>query len=290
VENHPQPEYGCTIMTELQTKNESLLFKWKQAPSFIKASILLHVALLICLVIAPALWHWWLAVFLANHLIISLVGLWPRSTWLGPNWTRLPPAAILRNEIAVTIDDGPEPAVTRQVLDILDRYQVKATFFYIGNKAAQHPELCREIVTRGHAIENHSQHHSVFFSMFGYTKMMIEILAAQETLQRIAGKRPTFFRAPAGLRNPFLDPILKKLGLHLASWSVRGFDTRVNDAEKVKAKLIKGLCPGAIILLHDGNAAITPANEPVIVAVLPALLEAAKAKGLRCVTLAEAAN
>lgn len=276
-------------MTEFQANTDNLFFNWKQTSLFIKTSMLLHVALLICLVIAPTLWRWWLAVFLTNHLAISLIGLWPRSTWLGPNLTKLPPAATARNEIALTIDDGPEPAVTLPVLDILDRYQVKATFFYIGNKAVQYPELCREIVKRGHAIENHSQHHSVFFSMFGYQKMKNEILAGQQTLQSLTGIKPQFFRAPAGLRNPFLDPALKKLGLHLASWSVRGFDTRINDAEKVQAKLIKGLHPGAIVLMHDGNAARTIADEPVIVAVLPALLEAAKAKGLRFVTLAEAA-
>lgn len=271
-------------MTEYPA-NAVTLGKFKQAPFFIKASALLHVILLICLMIAPGLWPQLLAVFLANHLLISLVGLWPRSTWLGSNWTELPASASLQNEIALTIDDGPDPAVTQPVLDILDYYQVKATFFYIGNKAAQYPDLCREIVKRGHAIENHSQHHSVFFSMFGYNKMKNEIIAAQETLHSITGVRPRFFRAPAGLRNPFLDPILKKLGLQLASWSVRAFDTRENDAEKVKARLVNGLRPGAIILLHDGNAARSRANVPVIVAALPALLQAAKAKGLHFVTL-----
>jgi peptidoglycan-N-acetylglucosamine deacetylase len=270
--------------------NSANFEKLRQAPWLVKASVLLHVALLICLVIAPGLWPWLLAVFIANHLLISLVGLWPRSTWLGSNWTELPQAAKRRNEVALTIDDGPDPAVTRPVLDILDLYQVKATFFYIGYKAAQHPELCREIVARGHAIENHSQHHSVYFSMFGYTRMANEILAAQETLQQITGIRPRFFRAPAGLRNPFLDPVLQRLGLQLASWSVRAFDTRTNDADKVKIRLINGLRPGAIILLHDGNAARTIRNEPIIVATLPALLEAAKAKGLHLVTLAQAAH
>jgi peptidoglycan-N-acetylglucosamine deacetylase len=276
-------------MTEYQAYSAKLE-KFRQATWLVKASVLMHVALLICLVIVPELWPWLLAVFLANHSLISLVGLWPRSTWLGSNWTELPQAAKLRNEIALTIDDGPDPDVTRPVLDILERYQVKATFFYIGNKAAKHPELCREIVERGHAIENHSQQHSVYFSMFGYTRMANEILAAQETLQGITGIRPRFFRAPAGLRNPFLDPVLKRLGLQLASWSVRAFDTRVNDADKVTERLIKGLRPGAIVLLHDGNAARTISNEPIIVATLPALLEAAKTKGLHFVTLAQAAN
>lgn len=273
-------------MTEYQSNTIKLKpYQFKQAPLFIKASVLLHVALLAGLVIAPRLWAWLLAVFLADHLLIALVGLWPRSTWLGSNWTKLPQPATLRKEIALTIDDGPEPAVTRSVLDILDRYQVKATFFYIGNKVAQHPELCREIVSRGHAIENHSQRHSLYFSMFGYRKMANEIMDGQETIHSVTGVRPQFFRAPAGLRNPFLDPILQQLGLHLASWSVRAFDTKVNNADKVKTRLIAGLRPGAIVLLHDGNAARTKTNEPIIVAVLPALLEAAKAKGLHFVTL-----
>lgn len=278
-------------MTEYSSNAVTLKpYSLMQAPLLIKASVLLHVALLACLMIAPKLWPGLLAIFLADHLLIALVGLWPRSTWLGNNWTKLPKAAALRNEIALTIDDGPEPAVTQPVLDILDRYQVKATFFYIGNKVAQHPELCREIIRRGHPIENHSQHHHLYFSMFGYQKMAKEIMQGQETIQNITGIRPQFFRAPAGLRNPFLDPILKRLGLNLASWSVRAFDTKIHNADTVKSKLIAGLRPGAIVLLHDGNAARTEDHQPIIVAVLPALLEAARAKGLRFVTLAQAAN
>jgi peptidoglycan/xylan/chitin deacetylase (PgdA/CDA1 family) len=94
-----------------------------------------------------------------------------------------------------------------------------------------------------------------------------------------------FFRAPAGLRNPFLDPALARLGLRLASWSARGFDTRVGDAERVRIKLLRGLRAGAILLLHDGNAARTPAGIPVILEVLPAVLAAARAAGLRLVSL-----
>ena len=97
-----------------------------------------------------------------------------------------------------------------------------------------------------------------------------------------------FFRAPAGLRNPFLDPVLTGLGLTLASWSVRGFDTRVGDAVRVKNSLMRGLRAGAILLLHDGNSARTQGGHPVILEVLPALLESAASAGLRCVTLRHA--
>jgi peptidoglycan/xylan/chitin deacetylase (PgdA/CDA1 family) len=90
------------------------------------------------------------------------------------------------------------------------------------------------------------------------------------------------------LRNPFLDPVLHRLGLTLASWSVRGFDTRVGDAGRVKNKLLRGLHAGAILLLHDGNAARTAGGIPVILEVLPALLESAAAAQLRTVTLRQA--
>ncbi|MFA6921235.1 MAG: polysaccharide deacetylase family protein [Gallionella sp.] len=260
---------------------------WQPA-LLIRVSLVLHLLALIFIVATPGQWRWALAAVLANHALLALQGLWPRSHWLGPNWTRLPTAAAARREIALTIDDGPDPAVTPQVLDLLDSYSAKATFFCIGIKAARHPELCREIVRRGHAVENHSQHHHHYFSLKGLAAMLREVQAAQHTLTEITGQPPLFFRAPAGLRNPFLDPVLAKLGLRLASWSARGFDTRVNDVERVKHKLLRGLRAGAILLLHDGNAAHTPEGIPVILAVLPALLTAARAADLRFVTLRHA--
>jgi peptidoglycan/xylan/chitin deacetylase (PgdA/CDA1 family) len=251
----------------------------------ISASIALHLLALIAVIAAPGHWRWALGAVLADHALLMLVGLWPRSRWLGPNWTRLPAAASARNEIALTIDDGPDPAVTPQVLDMLDRYAARASFFCIGEKAARYPDLCREIVRRGHAVENHSQHHRHYFALMGYSGLMRELQAAQDTLTAITGQRPLFFRAPAGLRNPFLDPVLARLGLRLASWTARGFDTRSGDVKRVKNRLLRGLQAGAILLLHDGNAARAPNGVPVIVEVLPGVLAAARAANLRLVTL-----
>jgi peptidoglycan-N-acetylglucosamine deacetylase len=175
--------------------------------------------------------------------------------------------------------------VTPQVLDLLDRYQARATFFCIGIKAERHPELCREIVRRGHAVENHSHHHYHHFSTFGPGRMAQEIKAGQDVLARITGQRPLFFRPTAGLRNPFLDPVLTHLGLTLASWTRRGFDTRNGDAAAVAARLSHKLAAGDILLLHDGNAARTASGIPVILEALPRLLDAARAQGLHSVTL-----
>jgi peptidoglycan/xylan/chitin deacetylase (PgdA/CDA1 family) len=254
----------------------------------IRASIALHGLALAAVIAEPAQWRWALGAVVINHLLLTAVGLWPRSNWLGPNWTRLPAAAAARNEIALTIDDGPDPLVTPQVLDILDRYAAQATFFCVGEKAARYPDVCREIVRRGHAVENHSQHHRHHFALLGPRGIMRELQAAQSTFGQITGQRPVFFRAPAGLRNPFLDPVLARLGLTLASWSARGFDTRIGDAERVKHALLHGLRAGAILLLHDGNAARSPGGVPVILDVLPAVLESAAAAGLRFVSLRDA--
>jgi peptidoglycan/xylan/chitin deacetylase (PgdA/CDA1 family) len=229
-----------------------------------------------------------LAVILISQAALIGTGLLPRSTWLGENWNRLPDAAARNNEIALTIDDGPDPGVTPQVLDILDRYQARASFFCIGSKVLRHPELCREFVARGPVIENHSQRHWHNFSLLGPRQLAREIQAAQDTITSVTGQAPQFFRAPAGLRNAFLDYVLHKLGLQLASWSVRGFDTRVRDAANVKRRLLSGMQPGAILLMHDGHAARTARGIPVIIKVLPEILASAKKSGLCFVTLRNA--
>lgn len=259
-----------------------------QPTLLIRATFALHGLALAAVITATAQWRWALGAVAINHLLLTAVGLWPRSTWLGPNWTRLPAAAAARHEIALTIDDGPDALVTPKVLDILDRHSAHATFFCVGEKAARHPDLCREIVRRGHAVENHSQHHTHVFPLLGPRGYMRELQAAQDTLSRITGQRPVFFRAPAGLRNPLLAPVLARLGLTLASWSARGFDTRIGDPERVRKALLRKLRAGAILLLHDGNAARTPGGIPVILDVLPAVLESAAAAGLRFVRLRDA--
>ena len=261
--------------------------RWRPSP-LIAGSFVLHGAALLAWAMQPQWWPQLLALLVFNHAVLTVCGLVPRSAWLGPNMTRLPGAAAARGEIAITIDDGPDPQVTPAVLDLLDRHQARATFFCIGVRAQAHPELCREIVRRGHAVENHSQHHAHSFSFMGLGGLRRELALAQDTLAGITGQRPLFFRAPAGLRNPLLDPVLSGLGLQLASWTRRGFDTRTGDPGVLLRRLTRGLRAGDILLVHDGNAARTLAGEHAILAVLPRLLEQSAAAGLRPVTLREA--
>jgi len=260
---------------------------WRPSP-FVRFSLLLHIAMAAAVALAPGFWPWWLAVIIADHLVLTFAGLWPRSKLIGDNMLRLPAAAIVRNEIAITIDDGPDPLVTPQVLDLLDRYGVSASFFVIGARAARYPELASEIVKRGHSVENHSQHHSVLFSLCGPGAFRREIEAAQASIQDAAGDDPVFFRAPAGLRNLFLYPALHRLGLRYVTWTRRGFDTRTDDFRKILSRLTHNLAPGDILLLHDGHSARTDSDQPVILEVLPSLLEQAMSSGLKPVSMRQA--
>lgn len=257
-------------------------------PTFLLSSAALHLLALLAVLRAPDAWPWALGAVVLNHLAITGLGLWPRSTWLGENITRLPAAAAARGEVALTLDDGPDPVLTPQVLDLLDAAGVQATFFVIAERAAAHPALLREIVQRGHEVQNHSWRHPHAFSLFGPRRIAGELQRAQAFLRTAGGAAPTLFRAPAGLRNVFLGPILHRMGLRLASWTRRGFDTRDGDASRVLARLTHGLRGGDILLLHDGHCAATPEGRPVVLEVLPALIAQARRSGLRFVRLGDA--
>jgi peptidoglycan/xylan/chitin deacetylase (PgdA/CDA1 family) len=254
-------------------------------PAYVKATLAWHAGAGVAALAVPSAWPWAFGAVVANHLVLTGAGLWPRSTWLGRNLTRLPGAAAARREVAITIDDGPDPEVTPAVLDLLDVHHVHATFFAIADAAAAAPALCRELVRRGHSVQNHSDRHSNRFSLLGPAAMASEVGAAQARLADITGIEPRFFRAPAGLRNPFLAPVLDRFDLRLVSWTRRGFDTVRKDPARVLARLATGLGAGDILLVHDGHAARTASGRPVVLDVLPALLERCAAASLRAVTL-----
>ena len=261
--------------------------RWRPTP-VIAGSIGLHCVAAVGALFGPEVWPLAVGSVLANHVALGALGLLPRSTWLGPNITQLPSAARARHEMAITFDDGPDEEVTPRVLDCLDERGVRATFFCIASKASRYPGLCREIVERGHTVENHSRHHHPTFPLLGLGGIRAEILAAQSVLAELTGRAPRFFRAPAGLRNPLLDPVLHQLGLSLVSWTRRAFDTCRSDPARVARDLIRGLAAGDILLLHDGHAARTASDSPVVIEALPRILDAIEQAHLRPVTLAQA--
>ena len=254
-------------------------------PPFIRASVVLHGAAAAVAVGLPGAWPWALGAVALDHAALTAAGLWPRSTLLGPNVRRLPPGD---GQVAITLDDGPDAEVTPAVLDLLDAHAAKASFFCIAEHARAQPALLRRIVAAGHSVQNHSLRHRHNFSLLGPRGFAREIGDAQALLADITGIRPHCFRAPAGLRNPLLDPVLHRLDLHLVSWTRRGFDTREADASRVLGRLTHSLAAGDILLLHDGHARRSAAGTPVVLDVLPRLLAAVRTAGLRPVTLAEA--
>ena len=258
--------------------------RWRPSP-LVAGSMGLHALAAASAFLGPSAWPWALGSVVANHAVLGALGLLPRSTLLGPNLTRLPAAAARRGEIAITFDDGPEPEATPRILDLLDERGVRATFFCIAESAERHRDLTREIVLRGHRVENHSRRHHPTFPFLGLGGIRREIAAAQRVLAEASGAAPRYFRAPAGLRNPLLDPVLHALGLALVSWTRRAFDTRRSDARSVAADLVRDVGAGDILLLHDGHWARTAAGAPVVLEALPRVLDAIASKGLRPVTI-----
>lgn len=258
---------------------------WRGTPILL-FSTGLHLFCAVLTILNPALWEWTLGAVIVNHLLIfATVVLWPGSRLLGPNMIRLPTAAALRKEVALTFDDGPDPVVTPKVLDLLDQYGAKASFFCIGNKVFAYPELTREIIRRGHSVENHTNSHPHAFPFFGPKALQLEIDTAQTAILATTGVAPIFFRAPMGFRNPFLAPMVERAGLRYTNWTRRGFDTFAKSAEPVWQRLQRGLTAGDILLLHDGRSLLPHNDAPIILEVLPRLLEHLQALNLKSVAL-----
>ncbi len=252
---------------------------WRPS-ALLKLSAGLHAAGAVALAAAPARWRWIAGTLFLNHVVLAVAGIRPRSRLLGPNLSRLP-AAAATGRVALTFDDGPDPEVTPRVLDLLEAYGARASFFCIGRRAEEHPGVVADTVRRGHRLENHTYRHSNVFSLGGPRGLGREIDRAQECLERLGGRRPSYFRAPAGVRNPWLDLILTRRRLKLASWTRRGFDTLDRQPQRVARRLLAGLAAGDVLLLHDGNAARDSNQRPVVLEVLPRLLDALAENGLR---------
>lgn len=257
-------------------------------PPLVLAGTAVSAAAVVTPAAAPGRWPLALAALAGAHLVMGAAGMAPRSSLLGPNLTRLPPDAA-EGAVALTFDDGPDPEVTPAVLELLDQAGARASFFLIGHRAQAHPELVKEIVRRGHRVENHTQHHPNAFAAFGPWRTGREIDGAQRTLTPLAGRAPLYFRPPAGFRSPLLEPLLARRGLTLATWTRRGFDTRERNPGKVLGRLVHNLAPGDILLLHDGNAARTTSGRPVLLEVLPYLLDRLARDGLASVPLPDPA-
>jgi len=238
------------------------------------ASLLPALAVLALLAIGH--WGWALVVFWTTFLVISYGSILPSSRLFGPHVSELSSHQAQKNQVWITLDDGPDPQTTPALLDVLDRYQSKAGFFLIGDKARRYPELVQEIAKRGHLIGNHSQTHpAANFWILRPNRMWAEVAGCQQTLSSILGFAPVWFRPPVGHHNLFLSVPLRALGLTMAIWNCRGFDGVEKNPQRILKRIARSLKPGSIILLHDGTS--------TCVEVLEGTLKLLSAHGLQAV-------
>ncbi len=155
-----------------------------------------------------------------------------------------------RRSVALTFDDGPDPGTTRCLLELLSRHGVTATFFVTGLRAAAHPDLVREILSRGHSLGNHSYGHSPLLMLKGTEELREEITATQ-TLLAGFGVRTLAFRPPVGITSPRLWRILLESGLYCVNFSLRCRDAGNRRISGLSRKILNKVKPGDIILLHD---------------------------------------
>ncbi|MFN2353934.1 MAG: polysaccharide deacetylase family protein [Desulfopila sp.] len=152
--------------------------------------------------------------------------------------------------IALTFDDGPDPVSTPVLLKLLAKYNIQATFFVVGLRAAKYPELIVEILAHGHSIGNHSWDHDYFLMLRSTARLHENILKTQKVLKQ-AGIAPYVFRAPMGITSPRLDRVLQQEGLIAVNYSCRAFDRGNRNIHNLAAKILNKLKPGDIIMLHD---------------------------------------
>jgi peptidoglycan-N-acetylglucosamine deacetylase len=155
--------------------------------------------------------------------------------------------------VALTFDDGPDARSTPVLLDLLREAGVQAAFFSVGKRVAANPDLAARIVREGHLLENHSYSHSNATNFFTVARLREELAQTQMAVEKAAGVVPRMFRPPMGLSNPRTFAAARVLGLKVIGWTVRGLDTKINEPERIVARILRGVKPGAIILLHDGN-------------------------------------
>jgi peptidoglycan/xylan/chitin deacetylase (PgdA/CDA1 family) len=247
------------------------------------AALLVFAAL--WLGVAPA--SWWIAgliVFLALSLIVWGVfnvnsSLWAPTLWQVPGV----------NAVALTFDDGPDPEFTPRVLEILAREKVAATFFVIGKRARVNPDLLREIDRQGHLIGNHSFSHAWNINFALHRRLAREISECSDAIEAAIGKRPQFYRAPHGFKNPAVGGVLAKHALTCVGWQVRGFDAVRTNADEIARRLVLNAKAGGILLLHDGSGLQGTRDRSATLQALPMIISGLRARGFEFKRLDELA-
>lgn len=206
----------------------------------------------------------------------ALAQLYPNIIALNASWST--------NQIAITFDDGPDRRFTPQVLDILKKHDVKATFFLMGSRVKGHPDITKRIHNEGHVIGNHTFWHPKLHAE-SLERMVWEIEETDKSIKQIVGYAPSLFRAPYGGLNTIHVEKLGEMGKGVIGWSVDTEDWKQISSEEVKRNLLKDLHPGAIILMH--SAGDWTQDLSGMTKALDELLPILKERGYELVTIPE---
>jgi len=188
--------------------------------------------------------------------------------------------------VALTYDDGPNPPYTLQILDILDKYSVKATFFLVGKNVATYPEVARTIVQRGHQVGNHTFHHEDLLKL-NRTQMDKEIDDTADIIKVTTGVSPKVFRPPHGFRDPVVLEQAKARNLRVIQWSVMPRDWKKPGAKVIAERVVSRVSNGSIILLHDGDGLNHGGDRSQSVTATELIIQRLQQQGYRFVTIDE---
>lgn len=206
----------------------------------------------------------------------------PSSQLFGPTVRRTGDTSCM----ALTFYDGPNPAVTPQLLELLEKHGTKATFFLIGQHVRAFPSLTKEIAVRGHAIGNHTESHPSL-ALLSSSRIAHELDSCDEAVSNATGARPRWMRPPYGFRSPMLNGIVaRRGGAGVAMWSAMARDWKPQPAEPVIRRLhhARG---GDIVLLHDGDHRVLQGDRRHVIAALEYWLPRWKDSGIRFMTMNE---
>jgi peptidoglycan/xylan/chitin deacetylase (PgdA/CDA1 family) len=245
------------------------------ARSVIFFSSLFVITAILVLLYALDLSRLLLFVLSATTVLIVYLLFHPRNQWLVANRSRVEGAGC----VALTFDDGPDPIYTPKLLDLLREKDVKATFFVVGKRADQYPEIVRRTWAEGHLVANHTWSHNSLFCFLMPGRLRDEIDRGTESVRRSCGSRTRFFRSPVGLRHPLLAPFLEKAGLEYVSWSIRTLDTFTANSSVLARRILNKAASGDIILLHDH----LPGGADAMLEALPQVIDELRERGFKFV-------
>jgi peptidoglycan-N-acetylglucosamine deacetylase len=223
-------------------------------------------------------WPWGIVVLTLSHGAL-LAGIFiPTLSWFGRTYTRVSCPEGSAPRVWLTIDDGPDPRTTPEILDVLRRFGATATFFVIGEKASRHPELLGRIAAEGHQIANHSTHHPVgTFWCLPPGRVEDEIRETSRIIEAGTGHVPAWIRPPVGHQNPFLHPIAARHDLGVVTWSASGWDGIRVPLERAVDRIARKTTAGSILVVHEGYEPRARGYAPA--ALVQRILEHAERRG-----------